>query len=75
MIEALTEKKIAFGAVDVMWDEPAPENHPFFTMENVLLTPHMAGISTDSKKWASKMLCEDLLNYIWKQPLVREWNR
>lgn len=75
LIEALENKKIAFAAVDVMWDEPAPKNHPFFTMDNVLLTPHMAGISTDSKKWASEMIVEDLLNYIWKQPLLRVWKR
>lgn len=75
MIEALSEKKIAFGAVDVMWDEPAPKNHPFFSMDNVLLTPHMAGISTDSKKWASEMITKDLLCYILGQPLLRVWNR
>lgn len=73
MIEALENKKIAYAAIDVMWEEPAPENHPFLSMKNVLLTPHMAGISTDSKKWASEMIQEDVLNFINHKKICRQW--
>lgn len=75
LIKALEQKKIAFAAVDVMWEEPAPENHPLLAMDNVLLTPHMAGISVDSKKWASKMIKEDVIHYINRQPISREWKK
>lgn len=74
LIRALEDHEIAYAAVDVMWEEPAPENHPFLSMENVLLTPHMAGISTDSKKWASEMIKDDVLHFIKQEKLERQWH-
>lgn len=73
LIRALEEKKIAFAALDVMWDEPAPVNHPLIYMDNVLLTPHMGGISVDSKKWASEMIKDEILNYIHGKPGNHVW--
>ena len=45
---ALHSKKIAFAAVDVFTEEPPPKNHPFFGLENVILTPHLAGSTRES---------------------------
>ena len=42
MIEALTEKRILGAALDVFTHEPLPAGHPFFRLENVLLSPHSA---------------------------------
>ncbi|MDR2156597.1 MAG: hydroxyacid dehydrogenase [Clostridiales Family XIII bacterium] len=75
LIDALTHKVIAFAALDVMWEEPAPENHPLLHMDNVLITPHMAGISADVKKWASFMLADELLRYAEKKENIRIWKR
>src|SRR5580698_9539540 len=43
LVDALIAKEIAGAALDVYEIEPLPENHPLWTMPNVLLTPHMAG--------------------------------
>jgi len=43
LVAALREKRIAGAALDVFEIEPLPETHPLWTMERVLLTPHMAG--------------------------------
>lgn len=43
MMDALINKKIGGAGLDVFHQEPLPENHPFFTLENVTLTPHLAG--------------------------------
>lgn len=75
LINALENNKIAFAAVDVMWDEPAPKNHPLLNMDNVLITPHMGGISSDVKKWASKMVTEELIKYANKEKNSRVWTR
>jgi phosphoglycerate dehydrogenase-like enzyme len=40
LIHALQEKRIAGAALDVFEEEPLPEDHPFWEMENVLLSPH-----------------------------------
>ncbi len=42
MIRALTEKRIKGAALDVFDREPLPAGHPFYKLENVLLSPHCA---------------------------------
>jgi len=42
MIQALSEKRIRGAALDVFDAEPLPAGHPFYSMENVLLSPHCA---------------------------------
>jgi D-2-hydroxyacid dehydrogenase (NADP+) len=43
LIEALRSGAIAGAALDVFAEEPLPAGHPFYAMENVIVTPHMAG--------------------------------
>lgn len=47
MMDALINKKIGGAGLDVFHQEPLPENHPFFTLETVTLTPHLAGTCSD----------------------------
>ena len=42
LIEALLENRIRGAAVDVFEQEPLPPGHPFYSLENVLLSPHCA---------------------------------
>ena len=42
MIKALSEHKIKGAALDVFDEEPLPQGHPFYRLENVLLSPHCA---------------------------------
>ncbi|HHX45024.1 MAG TPA: C-terminal binding protein [Chloroflexi bacterium] len=42
LIEALRAGRIAGAGLDVFEQEPLPANHPFCTMDNVVLTPHSA---------------------------------
>jgi len=42
MIRALAERRIKGAALDVFEHEPLPAGHPFFKLENVLLSPHCA---------------------------------
>ena len=43
LYEALKSNRIAGAGLDVLVDEPPRENHPFFGLPNVTLTPHSAG--------------------------------
>ncbi len=59
------QKGLLKGAVlDVTEPEPLPENHPLRCMENVLLTPHISGISwgenTFTRKRILDIFCENL---------------
>ncbi|MGC1780597.1 MAG: D-2-hydroxyacid dehydrogenase [Xanthobacteraceae bacterium] len=43
LVEALREKRIAGAALDVFNQEPLPPGHPFWAMENVIITTHQGG--------------------------------
>ena len=47
MIKALSENKIRGAALDVFDQEPLPQGHPFYSLENVLLSPHCADHTAD----------------------------
>jgi len=47
MIKALSENRIRGVALDVFDQEPLPEHHPFYSFENVLLSPHCADHTPD----------------------------
>lgn len=47
MIKALSEHAIKGAALDVFDDEPLPLGHPFYSLENVLLSPHCADHTPD----------------------------
>ncbi|MBV8478261.1 MAG: D-2-hydroxyacid dehydrogenase [Acidobacteria bacterium] len=42
MVKALSEHRIRGAALDVFDEEPLPSGHPFYQLENVLLSPHCA---------------------------------
>ena len=46
--DALTAGAIAGAALDVFEEEPPPENHPLFALDNVILSPHSAGLSKEA---------------------------
>src|SRR5438132_1279389 len=48
LYRALTTGRLAGAGLDVMVDEPPPTNHPLFPLENVTITPHMAGPTWDT---------------------------
>ncbi len=41
--KALTSGHLGGAGLDVMVEEPPAPNHPLFDLENVIITPHMAG--------------------------------
>jgi phosphoglycerate dehydrogenase-like enzyme len=43
LVETLRRNRLHAAALDVTDPEPLPEDHPLWTLENVLLTPHNAG--------------------------------
>ena len=46
--EALKTGKLSYAAFDVHAQEPIPEDYPLKDIENVILTPHIAGVTADS---------------------------
>ncbi|HVW54367.1 MAG TPA: hydroxyacid dehydrogenase [Rhizobiaceae bacterium] len=48
LLAALRENRIGGAALDVFVTQPLPRDHPYFCFDNVILTPHMAGIAEES---------------------------
>jgi D-3-phosphoglycerate dehydrogenase len=48
LVAALREGRIGGAALDVFATQPLPPDHPFFSFDNVIITPHMAGITEES---------------------------
>jgi phosphoglycerate dehydrogenase-like enzyme len=47
LVRALSEQRIKGAALDVFDTEPLPAGHPFYKLENVLLSPHCADHTPD----------------------------
>ena len=48
LVAALREGRIGGAALDVFSTQPLPPDHPYFSFDNVIVTPHMAGITEES---------------------------
>ncbi|MGE0499469.1 MAG: hydroxyacid dehydrogenase [Rhizobiaceae bacterium] len=48
LIAALTDGRIGGAALDVFTTQPLPADHPYLSFPNVIVTPHMAGITEES---------------------------
>jgi D-3-phosphoglycerate dehydrogenase len=48
LIECLKERRIAGAGLDVFAQEPPEKDHPFKKLDNVILTPHTAGLTRES---------------------------
>lgn len=73
LVEALQSGMIGGAALDVYWQEPIPANHPLLSMRNVVLTPHMAGLTTDVDGWSGAMIGDEVLSYLRNEPRKYLW--
>ena len=60
LIRVLSEKRIQGAALDVFDAEPLPQGHPFYNLDNVLLSPHCADHTSD---WLDKSMDFFIDNY------------
>jgi len=63
LIRILKEKKIKGAALDVFYNEPLPQDSPLWDMENVIITPHISGVSKIYMDKALKILLPNLEAY------------
>jgi D-3-phosphoglycerate dehydrogenase len=60
LIAALKNGTIQGAALDVFDTEPLAADHPFVTLDNVTITPHLAGSTADTFLGSPRMLAEHL---------------
>jgi len=69
LVEALRTGRIAGAALDVFEREPLPADSPLWSAENLLITPHTAGLT--DKLWHRhyELFSDNLRRYVARQPL------
>jgi D-3-phosphoglycerate dehydrogenase len=48
LAKALSENQITSAALDVWWDEPTQITHPLLKLDNVIASPHIAGVTNQA---------------------------
>jgi D-2-hydroxyacid dehydrogenase (NADP+) len=64
LIEVLREQRIAGAALDTFWLEPLPKDHPFWSLKNVIITPHVAGASDNYVEQVFSIFGENLRRFL-----------
>ena len=54
LYQALKSKRIAGAGLDVLEEEPTPTDNPLLDLDNIVITPHMAGYSSETNVRAAE---------------------
>ncbi len=66
LFNALKDGTIWGAALDVFDEEPPKANHPLYTLETFVGTPHLAGAAEDSRARCAVMCAEQVLDAVEK---------
>lgn len=64
LIEALQNKKLLGAGVDVAEIEPLPADSPLWTMDNVIISPHVGAQGATRNADATQLFCTNLRRYL-----------
>lgn len=64
LVQALEEGGIQGAALDVFYDEPLPDDHPFLKLDNVTFTSHVAGASDDTRINSLTIIFSELKRFL-----------
>lgn len=69
LIAALKEGRLAGAGLDVQETEPPAQDNPLYTMENVVLTPHMGWKGLETRQRLVSILGENIRAYLQGKPV------
>jgi phosphoglycerate dehydrogenase-like enzyme len=75
LIRALQEKWIAGAALDVFEQEPLPPDSPLWGMPNVIISPHVAGLTPRYYDCVMDIFSENLRRFLTGRPLLNRADR
>ena len=68
LLDALTSNRIAGAGLDVFEAEPLPHGHPLTRLENVVLTPHSAGVTPEALEAGLQLSIDNVWNFLDGRP-------
>ena len=69
LLAALREKQIAGAGLDVFDIEPLPIDHPFRTLDNVVLTPHLGYVTAQNYRAFFAGIVDDIRAFLDGKPV------
>jgi D-3-phosphoglycerate dehydrogenase len=69
LTDALAAEKIAGAGIDVFEREPAPLDHPLLKLSNVIVAPHMAGVTRESMDRMGMAAVRNILSVLDGEPI------
>jgi phosphoglycerate dehydrogenase-like enzyme len=70
LVRALSERRLGGVALDVTDPEPLPADNLLWHLPNVIITPHVAGLSVHYDDLIVELMTENLRRYLQNQPLL-----
>jgi phosphoglycerate dehydrogenase-like enzyme len=61
LVKVLEARKDIFAILDVTWPEPPEKGHLFYSLPNVILTPHIAGSSGSEVRRMAEYMAEEFI--------------
>ncbi len=68
LYQALRNRRIAGAGLDVLEQEPATPDNPLFELDNVVITPHVAGFSTETSVRAARFGYANISSVLGGEP-------
>ncbi|WP_371543529.1 hydroxyacid dehydrogenase [Streptomyces sp. NBC_00554] len=72
LVTVLAERADLFAVLDVTDPEPPPPGSPLFELDNVVVTPHLAGSLGPERRLLGRAMAEELARYVAGSPLRHE---
>ena len=70
LVDALSAKRIRGAVLDVYEQQPLRRDHPLLKLDNVILSPHAAGLTDESVKRMSQGAAEEAVRLLaWEKPV------
>jgi D-3-phosphoglycerate dehydrogenase / 2-oxoglutarate reductase len=68
LYHALKSGHVRGAMLETFWQEPPPQDAPLLRLDNVTLTPHIAGASTTTVQIAARMAAEEVRRWLAGEP-------
>lgn len=69
LVQALQTHAIAGAGLDVFDQEPLPSEHPFKSLDNIVMTPHLGFVTKETYQAFYAETIEDIVSYLNGQPV------